>query len=241
MKIKSTHAVLFLPAVVFLAAVSSRLFAQPKDEHKLVQFQMSIVRKGPNWSDDKSVYIRPLQQHLDYLNSLIGSGKAVIAGPLADTGRSGIVSIIIFRASSTEEAKAWADTDPAVKAGFTVHELHPWWSEDIFKPADMPLTPHSVYLAFLKKGPNRKEGDDKNPEIQELQKRHIANIERLAAEHKLVVAGPFGDDSELRGIFVFRAGSLKEAQDLAATDPMVKIDRLRLEFHPWQVPLGVIP
>ena len=46
---------------------------------------------------------------------------------------------------------------------------------------------------------------------------------------------------ELRGIFVFRASSLAEAQELAATDPMVKIDRLRIELHPWQVPEGVLP
>jgi hypothetical protein len=40
---------------------------------------------------------------------------------------------------------------------------------------------------------------------------------------------------------VFRVGSLKEAQELAATDPMIKIDRLRLDLHPWHVPMGVIP
>jgi len=56
-----------------------------------------------------------------------------------------------------------------------------------------------------------------------------------------VMAGPFGDNGDLRGIFVFRVGSLKEAQDLAATDPMIKIDRLRLELHEWTVPAGVIP
>ena len=119
--------------------------------------------------------------------------------------------------------------------------MHPWWSEDIFKKASQPLKWNTVYLGFLKKGPNRKEGDGKTPEVQELQKAHLANINRLAETKKLVVAGPFGDDGELRGIFVFRVGSMKEAQELAATDPMVKIDRLRLELHPWNVPEGMIP
>jgi len=45
----------------------------------------------------------------------------------------------------------------------------------------------------------------------------------------------------LRGLFVFRASSLEEAQQLCATDPMVKIDRLRVELHPWKVPQGVLP
>jgi uncharacterized protein YciI len=122
-----------------------------------------------------------------------------------------------------------------------ISEMHPWWSEDIFKKAVMPLKMNTVYLGFLKRGPNRKEGDGKTPEVQALQKAHIDNINRLAETKKLVVAGPFGDNGDLRGIFVFRVGSLKEAQDLAATDPMIKIDRLRLDLHPWNVPEGVIP
>jgi len=64
---------------------------------------------------------------------------------------------------------------------------------------------------------------------------------RLGATKKLVMAGPFDEDGDLRGVFVFRVDSLKEAQELAATDPMIKIDRLRIELYPWQVPVGVIP
>ena len=130
---------------------------------------------------------------------------------------------------------------PAVEAGLFAAELHPWWSQDIFKKADSPLKLSTVYLGFLKKGPNRKDGDDQTPEIQELQKAHIANINRLAEMKKLVAAGPFGDDGDLRGIFVFRVASLQEAQELCATDPMIKIGRLSVELHPWQVPDGVLP
>jgi len=122
-----------------------------------------------------------------------------------------------------------------------VPEMHPWWAEDIFKKANSPLKLHTVFLAFLKKGPNRKEGDGDTPEVQELQKAHIANIERLAKLGKIVAAGPFGDDGDLRGIFVFRVGSLEEAQELCATDPMIKIGRLAIDLHPWQVPDGVLP
>jgi uncharacterized protein YciI len=119
--------------------------------------------------------------------------------------------------------------------------MHPWWSEDVFKKPNSPLAIETVYLGFLKKGMNRKEGDSESAEVQQLQKDHIANIGRLAKLGKLVVAGPFGDDGELRGIFVFRVSSMKEAEKLAATDPMIKIDRLRLELHEWKVPAGVIP
>ncbi len=225
-------------AVLILILTSFSIAQEP--QHKLVQFQMAIMKKGPALVSTKEQERNQiLQQHLANVSSLLDSGKAVIVGPFRDD--TNVAGIFILRASSTAEAKTWVDADPAVRAGLMVPEMHPWWSEDIFQKANSPLKLNTVYFAFLKKGPNRKEGDDKNPEIQELQKAHIANIQRLAAMKKLLVAGPFGDNGDLRGIFVFRVGSLEEAQSLCATDPMVKAGRLVVELHPWQIPEGVLP
>ena len=226
-------------ASILVLALSA--FAQTESPNRLIQFHMAIVKKGPNWTDAKNEqYQKVRQEHRAYVTSLMESGKAVVAGRFGDD--TAIVGILIFRAASADEAKTWVDADPAVKAGHHVNEMHPWWSEDVFGKTDTAhLKMETVYFGFLKRGPNRKEGDGNTPEVQELQKAHIANINRLAETKKLVVAGPFGDNGDYRGIFVFRVGSLKEAQDLAATDPMIKIDRLRLELHPWTVPAGVIP
>jgi uncharacterized protein YciI len=225
---------------VFVFFIPATIVAQPA-EHKMVQFQMAILKKGPAWETTKlEERNATLQKHVANVISLLDSGKAVIAGPFNDD--TAIAGIFIFRVASAEEAKVWVDGDPAVKAGLMTAEMHPWWSEDIFKKADTsPLKLETVYFGFLKSGPNRKPGDGTTPEIQELQKAHIANINRLAETKKLVMAGPFGDDGDYRGIFVFRVSSLQEAQELAATDPMIKIDRLRLDLHPWHVPVGVIP
>jgi uncharacterized protein YciI len=231
---------IILIAVVLTSAVG--LFSPTSaDPPKLVQFHMALLKKGPKWETTAAAERNKiLQQHLANVLSMLDSGKAVIAGPMGDdTDPAGI---FILRAPSAEEAKTWVDADPTVKSGLFVAEMHPWWSEDIFKKANTsPFKLETVYLGFLKKGPNRKDGDDQVPEIQELQKAHIANINRLAGLKKLIVAGPFGDDGVLRGIFVFRVSSLAEAQELCATDPMVKADRLRVELHPWNVPEGVLP
>jgi uncharacterized protein YciI len=223
---------LILPLILVLSAAA---IAQ---DHKLVQFQMAILRKGPQWSTTKPEdRNKILLQHRDSVVALLDSGKMVIAGPFGD--ETELAGIFVLR-TTADEAKALVDQDPAVKAGLMSSEIHPWFSEDIFHKAATPLKMQAVYFGFLKKGPNRKDGDGDKPEIQELQKAHLANINRLADLKKLVVAGPFGDEGDLRGIFVFRVKSLQEAQDLAATDPMIKIDRLRIELHPWMVPDGVL-
>ena len=227
-------------AVLLALMLSSFAFARQDEGHKLAHFQIAIFARGPKWETTPAEGRGPiLQQHLANVLSLYESGKLAIAGPFGDD--TNLVGIFIMRAASADEARGWLDADPAVKAGLMTPEIHPWWSEDIFKKPNMPLKLDTFYFGFLKKGPNRKDGDDKDPQVQELQKAHIANIVRLADLKKMVMAGPFGDDGELRGVFVFRVSSLKEAQDLSASDPMIKIDRLRIELHPWKVPAGVLP
>jgi uncharacterized protein len=70
-------------------------------------------------------------------------------------------------------------------------------------------------------------------ESKKLQEGHLANITRLANEGKLLVAGPFGDDTALRGIFILDVGSVEEAKVLVETDPAVQAGRLKPEYHPW--------
>ena len=68
----------------------------------------------------------------------------------------------------------------------------------------------------------------------------MANINRLANEGKLLVAGPMGDDSNLKGIFILEAESVEDAKTMVGTDPAVLSGRLRAEYHPWWTARGTV-
>jgi uncharacterized protein YciI len=85
-------------------------------------------------------------------------------------------------------------------------------------------------MVFLKEGPNRLK--DAAAEAA-LQNAHLKNILRLAAEGKLIVAGPFLDNQDIKGIFIFNVSTVDEAKKLAESDPAVKAGSLVMELHPW--------
>lgn len=85
-------------------------------------------------------------------------------------------------------------------------------------------------MAFLKAGPHR---DQDSATAANLQKAHLKNIMRMAEEGTLVLAGPFFDDGDIKGIYLFNVKTIEEAQKLTETDPAIKAGRLAMELHPW--------
>ena len=101
---------------------------------------------------------------------------------------------------------------------------------------DKPKYEMKTYqMVFLYKGENRNQD---SLEVEKIQAGHMANIQRLADEGKLIVAGPFLDDKDLRGIFIFDSESEVEVKASVETDPAIIAGRLRYEIHPWMTAKG---
>lgn len=65
-------------------------------------------------------------------------------------------------------------------------------------------------------------------------KGHIENINRLADEGKLFVAGPFGkNDLSYRGLFILNVKTEEEAKLLCESDPAVKAGLFEVVLLPW--------
>ena len=84
---------------------------------------------------------------------------------------------------------------------------------------------------MLTKGSRRGEITD-TVVLNKIQEGHMQNITSLAAQGKLIVAGPFGDESDWRGIFIFDVPTKEEVETLLKTDPAIAAGRLGYEIHP---------
>jgi uncharacterized protein YciI len=86
-------------------------------------------------------------------------------------------------------------------------------------------------VAFLSRGERVEEYTEQ--QRTDIQAGHLANINRLAKEGKMVLAGPFFGNEELRGLFFFAVESLDEAQKLTESDPAIKAGVLKMDLKEW--------
>jgi uncharacterized protein YciI len=85
-------------------------------------------------------------------------------------------------------------------------------------------------FVILKTGKTKIEDAEKR---KELQAGHMKMISRLAEEGKLVLAGPFIEGGDLRGIYIFNVKTIEEAAELVKTDPAIKAGLFDVEMTRW--------
>ena len=102
------------------------------------------------------------------------------------------------------------------------------------KATNAPARPEDnirqYWFVMLLKGSNRTHDSTTAARLQE---GHMANITKLYMEGKLKVAGPFGDNGNWRGLFIFDCATKEEVEQLLLADPAIAAGRLAYEIHPW--------
>ena len=88
-----------------------------------------LLKKGPAWTAESTDATRAVQQaHMANIKAMWEAKKLIIAGPMGD-GEGDMRGVFVFQAATRAEAKAFAESDPAVKAGRLAPEIHSWWVE----------------------------------------------------------------------------------------------------------------
>ena len=156
---------------------------------------------------------------------------------------SDIRGIAVLAVADADAARAQFANDPFVKAGVMTTEVHPWmgpkgWFHapagyDVTNPANL----EQLVFGLLVRGANTTQDSAAAAQIQN---GHLAYMESLNKQGKLVMAGPFADQGRARGVVVYRVKDLAEAKALAAEDPAVKAGRLALEAYPWMTFKGIL-
>ncbi len=62
---------------------------------------------------------------------------------------------------------------------------------------------------------------------------HMKNIQRLADDGKLILAGPFVKEESFRGLFILNVATKEEAKSLVLTDPAVAAGIFDYDLLQW--------
>jgi uncharacterized protein YciI len=234
---------LSLTIALMVAAFAGPVPAQAQDASaQMTIYQMVLLKKGPNGPPASPEAQKTMQEeHLAALADLNRKRIALLYGPVTEDAE--LRGIAILDVPTPDDARKAFAEDPFVKSRVMTADVRPWYgpknwfsppaSYDVTNPASL----EPLVLGFLVRGPNT--GQDKET-AAEIQKGHLAYMDSLHSQGKLLVAGPFGDKEPARGLVIYRVKTVADAKALAADDPAVKAGRLVLEAYPWMTFKGIL-
>ena len=97
-----------------------------RDTILMQQYFIAFLKSGPIRSQNEEEAAQLQKEHLAHLSKMYELGYADISGPFGDNGE--IRGITIYNVPTIEMADSLANSDPMVKAGRLVIEVHPWWA-----------------------------------------------------------------------------------------------------------------
>src|SRR5262245_10684912 len=227
------------PLLALTIAVAAEAPApKPAPDEEMFKVQLVMLKtgtaKGEPAPDD------PRQgEHLKNLEALMKSGKALIVGPI--DGGGDLRGLVVLDVASRAEGERLLAKDPWIASGHLLAEYHTWFvAKKVFRPLKGAFTDVEPCTFALLMRPARAP-DISADEKALIQEGHMANINAMAKAGELAVAGPFVEDTPMRGVFVFHTTDRAKIEELVAKDPAVARGRLKVEPYTWFVSKGVLP
>ena len=107
-----------------LGSVATPTAADLENRKQLAhRYTLVFLRQGPASRDDEARNERLQLEHLQHLTKLQLLGKLVLNGPVLTDHE--ILGVSVYE-TGLEEALAFAEADPKVKAGYLTVEAIPW-------------------------------------------------------------------------------------------------------------------
>jgi uncharacterized protein YciI len=229
---------------VSLAMTLILLSARHQTMPALDSYQVVFLKKGSAWTATQTEESKKIQAgHMANINSMAASGNLLAAGPIAED--NDLRGIFIFKALSQDEVKKLVEADPAIQAGRLRYEVLPWmgtpnigkkFQEDFIKDPKTKQTMTVHYLGLAVRASGWKSSEQQGVSVD-----HVKYVLSLLSEKKARAAGPFNHDADPRGMYIFAAKSMSEAQQWIDTDPAVKAGHLSVKLYPWYVASEVWP
>lgn len=200
------------------------------------QLFLVFLRRAPNAPQYPQDKLEEIQAgHMANIRRLYGEGKLLMAGPFLDDTQ--LRGIFVFRAQNSDDVKQWLATDPAIKAGRLVGDVHAWHTAKgeihHLENTDTGMQNYAM-LIYYPASPHALEGNAAQAHMQY----QLAQFEA----GKTVIGGPFAEEassSPMIGVIIAN-GTKEDADKLAAADPLVKGGFARVEVHPWMTAKGVL-
>jgi uncharacterized protein YciI len=106
-----------------------------------------------------------------------------------------------------------------------------------YTQGDTTYTMKRYVFMLLKSCETRSQDSLEAAKIQEL---HLAHLSKMTELGKLIVAGPFENGGENRGLLIFDVETVEEAMELEGEDPAVQAGRLKMEAFYWWGAKGTV-
>lgn len=107
-----------------------------------------------------------------------------------------------------------------------------------YQDGDTTYIMKQYFMGFLMRVPDKPELD--SAKVMEIQLAHQNYMSENAKTGTLLIAGPFGDDGDMRGIVIYDVATKAEADSIISNDPAVKAGRLAIDVKPWWAAKGSV-